>query len=412
MAKILVTTLPHEGHLNPTFGIADELRKRGHDIAYLGHPIIDEKIRSQEFTVLKNRKMSFSDIGFLFIMLLLQKSRGEREMKLALRLFTTRLKPQVKHIKYLIDNYHPDIIINDAFHYAGALASEMKNLPWVDCWTAGMMHPESDPYLSTVPKYRVTKLLDYFDKRINKIRKSLNLCSKSSGSFLKPSPWLQLYTSCPEIEPNTPELGVTAECIGPCIGNRKEQTINIDKMFNEKLNQHPLVYVSFGTFFNRNKKSIRKIILAAEKLNIRMLISTPLINMQKHISKTQKNVVLISRAPQRHVLGRTQLFITHGGNNSVQEALTAGVPMLVTPVAGEQQYNANRVRWLGAGDIIDVTSNSAEDISKQIKRLLENKEYKEKTSLIQKQLEQYNAPVRAANLIEEVLKQSAKQPLL
>lgn len=407
MAKILVTTLPHEGHLNPTFGIANELRKRGHDIVYLGHPIIDEKIRNQDFSILKNRKMGIADIGFLFIMLTLQKSRGEHEMKMAMRLFTTRLKPQVKHINYLIDSFHPDIIINDAFHYAGALASEIKNLPWVDCWTAGMMHPESIPYLSPVPKYRVNKLLGFFDRRINKIRKSLNLSSKPAGSFLKPSPWLQLYTSCPEIEPNTPDLGGTAVCIGPCIGDRKEQAINIDKMFNEKLNQHPLVYVSFGTFFNRNKKSIRKLISAAEKLKIRMLISTPLINMQQHISKTQKNVVLISRAPQRYVLDRAQLFITHGGNNSVQEALTAGVPMLVTPVAGEQQYNANRVRWLGVGDIIDVTCNSAEDISKQIKRLLENKEYTKKTSLIQKQLEKYNAPVRAANLIEGILKSNS-----
>jgi MGT family glycosyltransferase len=409
MAKILVTTLPHEGHLNPTFGIANELRNRGHDIAYLGHPIIDEKIRIQKFPILKNRKMGVADIGFLLVMLILQKSRGEREMKMAMRLFTTRLKPQVQHINYLIDSYHPDIIINDAFHYAGALASEIKNLPWVDCWTAGMMHPESKPYLSPVPKHRVNKLLSFFDLRINKIRKNLNLSSKPAGSFLKPSPWLQLYTSCPEIEPTTPDLGVTAECIGPCISKRKEQAINIEDMFDEKLNQYPLVYVSFGTFFNRNKKSVKKLILASEKLKIRMLISTPLINLKQHISKTQNNVVLISRAPQRHVLNKAKLFITHGGNNSVQEALAAGVPMLVTPVAGEQQYNANRVRWLGVGDLIDVTCNSSDEIKNKIKAAIENEEYIKKISLIQKQLKKYNAPVKAANLIEEILANNQAQ---
>jgi MGT family glycosyltransferase len=52
---------------------------------------------------------------------------------------------------------------------------------------------------------------------------------------------------------------------------------------------------------------------------------------------------------QLAVLRRADLFITHGGFNSVQEGLVAGVPLLVFPQMQEQVLNADRVSELGAG---------------------------------------------------------------
>jgi UDP:flavonoid glycosyltransferase YjiC (YdhE family) len=49
------------------------------------------------------------------------------------------------------------------------------------------------------------------------------------------------------------------------------------------------------------------------------------------------------------VLRRADLFITHGGFNSVQEGLVAGVPLLLFPQMQEQVFNAERVSELGAG---------------------------------------------------------------
>ena len=52
---------------------------------------------------------------------------------------------------------------------------------------------------------------------------------------------------------------------------------------------------------------------------------------------------------QLAVLSRSSLFITHGGFNGVQEALIAGVPMLLFPQMQEQALNTARVGELGAG---------------------------------------------------------------
>jgi UDP:flavonoid glycosyltransferase YjiC (YdhE family) len=56
-----------------------------------------------------------------------------------------------------------------------------------------------------------------------------------------------------------------------------------------------------------------------------------------------------ARVDQLAVLRRADLFITHGGFNSVQEGLVAGVPLLVFPQMQEQVLNADRVSELGAG---------------------------------------------------------------
>lgn len=61
------------------------------------------------------------------------------------------------------------------------------------------------------------------------------------------------------------------------------------------------------------------------------------------------NVVLRVAVPQLEVLQRCSAFVTHGGANSVHEALNYGVPLVVVPIFGDQPTNGEKISMTGAG---------------------------------------------------------------
>jgi UDP:flavonoid glycosyltransferase YjiC (YdhE family) len=56
--------------------------------------------------------------------------------------------------------------------------------------------------------------------------------------------------------------------------------------------------------------------------------------------------------PQQAVLARVQAAIVHGGFNTVLDALSAGVPMVVVPIAFEQPGTSARLKAAGAAIVV------------------------------------------------------------
>ncbi|XP_044191152.1 UDP-glucuronosyltransferase 2B17-like [Thunnus albacares] len=68
------------------------------------------------------------------------------------------------------------------------------------------------------------------------------------------------------------------------------------------------------------------------------------------------NTRLVDWMPQSDLLGhpKMKLFVSHGGTNSVQEAIYHGVPILGLPLIFDQRDNLLRIEIRGAGKIIDI----------------------------------------------------------
>ncbi|OKI08121.1 glycosyl transferase [Streptomyces sp. CB02923] len=71
------------------------------------------------------------------------------------------------------------------------------------------------------------------------------------------------------------------------------------------------------------------------------------------------HVHLTDRLAQPLLLECADLFLTHGGYNSIREALRTGTPMAVLPNFGDQPPNAERVQELGLGRHLTDTSPEA-----------------------------------------------------
>ncbi|MFJ9426340.1 glycosyltransferase [Streptomyces sp. NPDC101249] len=68
------------------------------------------------------------------------------------------------------------------------------------------------------------------------------------------------------------------------------------------------------------------------------------------------HVHVTDRVPQPLLLESVDLFLTHGGFNSIRESLRTATPMAVLPQFGDQFANATRVQRLGLGQAVTDTA--------------------------------------------------------
>uniref|UniRef100_A0A0M3HF80 UDP-glucuronosyltransferase n=1 Tax=Ascaris lumbricoides TaxID=6252 RepID=A0A0M3HF80_ASCLU len=95
--------------------------------------------------------------------------------------------------------------------------------------------------------------------------------------------------------------------------------------------------------------------------------------------KTPTNVHLKPWIPQSDLLQneKTALLITHGGYNSLQEAIISGVPLIMIPLFGDQPGNAKLAVKHGFGCSIRKGEVTTEMVTKALDIVLHNSSYKE-----------------------------------
>ncbi|MBN1440241.1 MAG: glycosyltransferase family 1 protein [Anaerolineales bacterium] len=76
-----------------------------------------------------------------------------------------------------------------------------------------------------------------------------------------------------------------------------------------------------------------------------------------------------SYIPFRRLLPRAAALVHHGGIGTCAQALRAGVPQLLHPMAYDQHDNAWRIRRLGAGDWVDFRNCSVRELSAKLQAL-------------------------------------------
>ncbi|ETN85063.1 glycosyltransferase family 28 protein [Necator americanus] len=83
---------------------------------------------------------------------------------------------------------------------------------------------------------------------------------------------------------------------------------------------------------------------------------------------------------------RLSLFITHGGMNSMLEAMHYGKPVIVIPLFGDQLHNSRNIPRLQIGNILDRTRISQKTLTEMIKKTLGNETILRNAAFVASQL--------------------------
>jgi MGT family glycosyltransferase len=129
-------------------------------------------------------------------------------------------------------------------------------------------------------------------------------------------------------------------------------------------------------------------------------------NMQA-LSTIPSNFIVRPSVPQLEVLQYSDVFITHGGMNSVHEGLYYGVPLILIPQQIEQLFNAHCVAAQGAGLIIGNRIErghlTASELRQALDTILSEPGYREAAVKVQKILRATGGYRQAADEIQAYL---------
>ena len=128
----------------------------------------------------------------------------------------------------------------------------------------------------------------------------------------------------------------------------------MDFPWNQLEDDRPFVYASLGSQVFHQPRIFASLVVAARDEPHSLVISAG--DLAAAISG--RGALATPYAPQLALLPRAAAMVTHGGANSVMEALSSGVPLLVTPICNDQPHNARFVEQSGAGIALDLQSAS------------------------------------------------------
>ncbi len=130
----------------------------------------------------------------------------------------------------------------------------------------------------------------------------------------------------------------------------------------------PPIAFTAGTAMLHGQRFFAASVAAASKLGRRAVLLT------RHPEQLPQNLpagmLHIAYAPFSALLPRCAALVHHGGIGTTAQALQAGIPQLIYPMAHDQPDNAARVKRLGLGDSIHPFFYRKKAVAKKLDRLL------------------------------------------
>jgi len=319
--KILFINLPYYGHFMPTIGLVQELIKQGCAVTYLMPFDWKERVYESgaDFAGYENHR---------------------------------KLSEQIKNAYAVADKMaeHYDLIIYEQFFFLGKHLAEKHRKPVVRIFTAPVTNENlMREYIRAGGPLGIFKYKWIGKLWTKEIAKGIPMKTDCwLDEIVQNLPALNLVYTLNEYQPYAEDFPEEQyKFLGASVYDRREEEIDFKKT------NYPLIYISLGTVVKGAASFFGKCIEAFRNKQVDVIMSVGKsfpIHKLKHIPENYK---IYNVTPQLAVLKQADVFVTHGGMNSISEAIVCGVPMVVIPFMSDQPTNARRIEELGLGKKLD-----------------------------------------------------------
>ncbi|WP_043529730.1 glycosyltransferase [Litchfieldella xinjiangensis] len=167
----------------------------------------------------------------------------------------------------------------------------------------------------------------------------------------------------------------------------------------------PLVFASLGTLQGHRLTLFRRMARACRALGVQLLIAHcgALNARQSEMLYRDGATWVTDSVPQRAAIARADAVITHGGMNTVMDALSARTPLLVLPLAFDQPGVAARIEYTGVGVRVSPHTATVRRLRNALKALLESDRFTPPLARLGREVDEAGGSLKAAGIVEHAL---------
>ena len=369
--KVLFINLPYYGHVVPTIGLVQELIAQGCEVTYL-MPFGWEDIVSESgarFSGYQNHKQ-----------------------------LSEQIKNAYAAAEKLVKQH--DMIVYEQFFFLGKHLAERYNKPVARIFTAPVANKAlMNEYISSGGPLGVFRYKWVARAWTKDITKQFSVSMKTDNwldEIIENAPELNLVYTLREYQPYAGEfLEEQYKFLGPSIYERQKEPFDFEK------GEKPVVYISLGTIVKGAKKFFQQCMEAFRDDPVDVIISTGKTFDVGKLKNVPPNVHVYSSVPQIEVLRMADVFITHGGMNSISEALVYEVPMIVIPFMADQPVNARQVETLGLGKRMDYKTLNSQSLKETVQSVFADEKIKANLANVQNWISNASGNKGGAEMIRE-----------
>ena len=403
--KITIYSLPQHGHVNPTLALAQELTRRGHSVTYYLTEEFREKVENVGgiFRPLGTTPDIYAEARRAVNA---ARNGGGLSPGGALRVFITFMARTMARLDELREELvadDPDLIIYDPMSLWGNILARNGDRPRVTFYTT---YPRiaGDAMSGRMAVMFARALSPRIAPDVLRLAGSL-VKARLAGLRVPVSPE-SLFTSKEALNlvplprsmlPNEAQLDGTHLFFGPNLmlgyAHQGEPLPEVTpgkrlyvSMGSTPLNNQPGLFAAVIEGFGDSEW---KVIMNVGEADGRALGPVP------------SNIVVRNYVPQIAVLEHhADVFLTHGGMNSVMESCYFGVPMMVLPLQQETQITARQVEAKGLGKSLDPSEVTGGRLRAVAEGVLGDVTLRQNLQVLQQELRTCGGARQAADAVE------------
>ena len=418
--RILFATFGSLGDLHPYIALALELRRRGHQPVIASFSAFRDGVESAgiAFVAMRPALESFGDKAAIVQRLF---SSRDGPAYLVKEMFMPHIRASYEDLDRAAADC--DLIVTHPLAFAGSLVAQKRGLPWVSsvlapmsllsCIDPPLIGPA--PWLKSlralgVTPYRMAFGLAKFvarqwEKPLHALRVELNLPPAPPAQFEgQYSPLLNLALFSPLLA--APQLdwpAHTVMCGFPRYDGRPVEA-DVQAQLQRFLNagDAPLVFGLGSSAVMVAGDFWRHAIPATQALGRRALLLTGMPPAQ--LGMLPPSVQAFEYLPYSVVFPHAAAVIHQAGIGTLAQALAAGRPQLIVPVAFDQPDNAQRAAALGVARILPFKKVTAKKLAGALQPLLNNRAYTARAAEVTATIAGENPSGTACDCLETLLR--------